>query len=76
MPSMMSRFVQFDALVCFFWGNISISKGLRISHSESVKLLEYGILIALKVVIALLHPSKRCQMGFIGRSGTLGIDFR
>ncbi len=65
---MMSRFVQFDGLVCFFWGNILTSKGSRISHSESVKLLEYGILIALKVVITLLHHRKRCQMGSIAKT--------
>ena len=48
MPSMRFRFVQFEGLVRFFCGNISTSKGSRTSHSESVKLLEYGIVTTLE----------------------------
>ena len=43
MPSKMSRFVQFDGRVRFFVGNISTSNGSRMFHSESVKLLKYGM---------------------------------
>ena len=39
MPSKISRFVHRGGLVRFFWG----SNGAMISHSLSVKLLEYGI---------------------------------
>lgn len=47
MPSKMSRFVQFDGLVRFFVGKSSASKGSRMSHSGSVKLLEYGMVTEL-----------------------------
>lgn len=42
MPSISSRFVQFGGLVRLLSGKILTSKGSRISHSGSVKLLEYG----------------------------------
>ena len=49
----MSPFVQFEGLVRFLGGNISTSNGSRISHSESVKLLEYAIVTALEIIIDL-----------------------
>ena len=48
MPLIRSRFVQFEGLVRFLGGNISINNGSSTSHSESVKLLEYGIVTALE----------------------------
>ena len=48
MPLIKSRFVQFEGLVRFLGGNISINSGSSTSHSESVKLLEYGIVTALE----------------------------
>lgn len=65
---MMSRFVQFEGLVRFLGGNISTINGSRISHSASVKLLDYGIVTSLESNMTLLHPSNRCQMGSIGRT--------
>lgn len=48
MPLIRSRFVQFEGLVRFLGGNISINSGSSTSPSESVKLLEYGIVTALE----------------------------
>ncbi len=61
---MMSRFVQFKGLVCFFCGNISISNGSRISHSESVKLLEYGIVTVLEDGDDLTSSQQKMSNGF------------
>lgn len=64
MPSKISRFVQFDGLVCFFVGNISTSKGSKISHSRSVKLLEYGIVTQLEVGYDLTSSPSKMSNGF------------
>src|SRR4028119_1368024 len=44
MPSKRSRFVQLQGRVCFLTANIWGSRGSRISHSSSVRLLEYGMI--------------------------------
>ncbi len=60
----MSRFVQFEGLVCFFCGNISISNGSSASHSESVRLLEYGIIITLESLYDLNSSWEKMSNGF------------
>jgi hypothetical protein len=47
MPFNSSRFVQLVGLVRFLVGKISTSKGSSISHSLSVKLLEYDMVTEL-----------------------------
>jgi hypothetical protein len=64
MPSIRFRFVQFEGLVRFFCGNISTSKGSRTSHSESVKLLEYGIVTALEGDDDLTASQPKMSNGF------------
>jgi len=59
----MISFVQFEGLVCFFCGSISTSNGSRTSHSESIRLLEYGI-VTQRVTMTLLHSSKKMSNGF------------
>jgi len=65
MPSKISRFVHRGGLVRFFWGN----NGAMISHSLSVKLLEYGIyfssyLLLLKILNGFYTAKKTTQSDF------------
>ncbi len=65
MPSKSSRFVHSQGFVCFFNGNIWGKRGSRISHSSSVRLLEYAIVFGYVFCDTLIHRLKRCQMGSI-----------
>lgn len=50
--------------VCFLVGKISKSKGSRISHSRSVKLLEYSIVTQLEVCYDLTSSRSKISNGF------------
>jgi hypothetical protein len=52
-------------LVCFLGGRMSGSNGSRISHSSSVRLLEYVIKVDLNGTSILSWQSKRYHMGSI-----------
>jgi hypothetical protein len=52
-------------LVCFLGRRMSGSNGSRISHSSSVRLLEYVIEVNPNSTLTLSWQRKRCQMGSI-----------
>ena len=64
MPSIRSLFVQFEGLVRCFCGNILIKSGSSTSYSKSVKLLEYGIVTALKDGDDLTSSQQKMSNGF------------
>jgi hypothetical protein len=63
---MISLLLHSLGLVCFLGGRISGSNGSRISHSSSVRLLEYVIGMDLNGTAILSWYRARCQMGSIG----------
>jgi hypothetical protein len=62
---MISLLLHALGLVCFLGGRISGSNGSRISHSSSVRLLEYVIEVDLNGTVILSWQRRRCQMGSI-----------
>jgi hypothetical protein len=62
---MISRFVQFEGRVFFLGGSVWSNRGSKISHSASVRLLEYGMVARLDGFKHLKAEAQRCQMGSI-----------